>query len=95
MKYGFGCRVQETIPKKITQRVGCKKNYKNMNPLELYLQTNNDLRKFYNHYFDEYIDLVGERELRNDLLEIKESGNAIEKVQAISLLSALKLFFDK
>lgn len=85
----------ETIPKKITQRVGCKKNYKNMNPLELYLQTNNDLRNFYNHYFDEYIDLVGERELRNDLLEIKESGNAIEKVQAISLLSALKLFFDK
>ena len=67
----------------------------NMNPLGYYLSTNPNLVNFYNKYFDDNLDLVIDKELRKDILEIKNSNNAVEKIQAISLLSALKLFFDK
>ena len=43
-------------------------------------------------YF-QYMEVVSDMELKKILLEIKASGTAMEKIQAISLLGAIKLFY--
>ena len=64
-----------------------------MNPLAYYIAENHTLQEFINNYFDDNIELIKSRILKNDLLEIKSQGNAVEKIQALTLLSAVKRFF--
>jgi asparagine synthase (glutamine-hydrolysing) len=63
-----------------------------MNPIAYYIKTNDELRNFIDTYFKETIELVNNKMLKNDLLETQQKGGAIEKIQALSLLSAIKLF---
>ncbi len=65
-----------------------------MNPLEYWMHTNQDLREYLNNYFSLPINLVQNKQLKADCIEHYERGNGVEKVQVISLLSALKLFFN-
>ncbi|GHT67116.1 hypothetical protein AGMMS50239_29730 [Bacteroidia bacterium] len=63
-----------------------------MNPIAYYINTNNELRVFFDVYFKNTIELVADNSLRDDLLEIQQKGSAVEKIQAVSLLSAINLF---
>ena len=72
-----------------TERADSKKN---MNPVAYYLKTNTELSQYLDSYFA-YIDGVPEGRLKSILKEIRETGGHVEKIQATTLLSAIKLFF--
>lgn len=66
---------------------------KGMNPVASYLKTNKELSEYLDTYYD-YADLIQDDNLRNILTEIKEKGNSLEKNQAVSLLAAVKMYFN-
>ena len=68
---------------------------KHMNPLGYYYSTNPDLSIFFDDYFNKHIDLVDDNLLKSIVTDIKNRGTVTEKIQATSLLSALKIFYDK
>ena len=63
-----------------------------MNPIGYYLATNQDLQKFIFGILDD-VDLIQDPELRSVLHEIKLHGSDMEKIQAVSLMRAIKMFF--
>lgn len=65
---------------------------KSMNPVAFYLSHNNDLRKYLDDYF-KYVDAIPNNELRSIIYDIHKNGTAMEKIEAVSLLCAIKLFF--
>ncbi len=85
------------LPSAMLQKLGLKsdpKSTKNhMNPLEYWYKTNNDLRTFQDNYFKENIDRITNGGLRSDCQKLYNSGNAIDKNQVLTLLSAIKLNF--
>ena len=87
----------EQIPLKIMGRLGLIKvgteGKKNMNPYGYYISTNKGLSEWVDNYINETIELVDDKELKSDIIEILHSNNSLEKIQAISLLSAIKLYF--
>lgn len=85
------------IPRKLYLKslnaIGVSNNYKSgMNPLGKYLQENDDLREFLFGYFS-IVESISNNELKSVICEIKQSGSIMEKIQAISLLSALKVYY--
>ena len=64
-----------------------------MNPIGYYLVTNQDLQKFIFGILDD-VDIIKDFELRLVLHEIKLRGSDMEKIQAVSLLRAVKMFFN-
>lgn len=67
-------------------------NNSSMNPIAYYLAHNNQLSTYLNGYFT-YADAIKDNELKKAISEIGLTGTAMEKIQAVSLLSAIKLFF--
>lgn len=63
----------------------------NMNPVDYYLNNNEELSSYLNTYFD-YINFISNDNIKKVINEIKNNGNATEKLQAISLLSAVKMY---
>lgn len=61
-----------------------------MNPLDYWLSKNNELRAYYDNYFNEYNYLIEEKELAEDLKLLYKEGTATEKNQVITLLSFVK-----
>lgn len=78
---------------KISNILGAQDNRTGMNPIGKYLQDNKELRDFLFDYFV-YVDTIPNKELADVINSIKLSGKAMEKIQAISLLSALKLYYN-
>ncbi|GAB1414765.1 hypothetical protein MASR2M117_01710 [Paludibacter sp.] len=63
-----------------------------MNPFDLWLKKNNALASYIEQYFHEHIVLLNDnRELQNDCIKLFHTGNAGEKFQVLTLLSAIKL----
>ena len=88
------------IPKSINAHIrmvfGIKErpnSAKGMNPIAYYLNYNSELNKYLDGYFS-FIDRIEDEELRNALIDIKTGGTSMEKIQAVSLLAAIKLFFS-
>lgn len=77
--------------KNVTQKV--QDGPVGMNPIDYYLSHNQELFNFLMGYF-QYVEAVSDAELEKVLLEIKTSGTAVEKIQAVSLLGAIKLFYS-
>lgn len=67
---------------------------KHMNPIGYYLSTNNELRKYIMDILDETNSIIKDAELRNVINKIKLDGSDIEKIQAVSLLRAVRIFFS-
>lgn len=66
-----------------------------MNPFGYWYNTNSELRRFQDSYFENNIDNIkGNPELKIDCNDLYLGGNAIEKIQVLTLLSALKMFFS-
>ncbi len=63
-----------------------------MNPVDFYLTTNKQLALNLNNYF-KYIDYIEDKKLKEIIVNIKDNATAMEKIQAISLLSAIKFFY--
>lgn len=73
--------------------INYKPSLKGMNPIESWLILNKELKIFFNDYFRETIFLLDNHpELKSDCIDLFNNGSAQEKVQVLSLLSAVKLF---
>lgn len=101
-RYGFvtirGKRLRlESLPKRILVKLGFLRtdaeSGQDMNPIGYYIRTNQELGQWINDYLRENIDRVEDKELKNDLLAIATGNGSIEKIQALSLLAALKMFY--
>ena len=85
------------LPSAVLHKLGLKsppRSTKNhMNPLEYWYNTNNDLKTFQDNYFKVNIDSITDFGLKSDCQKLYNIGNAIEKNQVLTLLSAIKLNF--
>lgn len=99
----FGRKIPlKELPKKILKKslsyLGINKNRMNsknsMNPLDYWYNNNEDLNKFLDNYFKDNINLLDKyKELKNDCVYLYKEGNTIEKIQVLTLLSAMRLYF--
>lgn len=69
-----------------------KTSVKGMNPLDYYMLYNTGLNEFLKSG-TAFIGKISDIELKNDVLKLCESMKGVERIQAASLLSALKLYF--
>ncbi len=65
---------------------------KHMNPIGYYWHTNNELQQYF-HEIWEVEEQIPDPGLRGILQQIQAKGSVLEKIQAISLLKAIELFF--
>ncbi|GHA30185.1 hypothetical protein GCM10007103_09370 [Salinimicrobium marinum] len=71
-----------------------KKSKEQMNPLDYWYETNNDIKEFQDQYFNQTIHLLDKnKKMKQEITELYTEGTAIEKNQVLTLLSAIKLFF--
>ena len=63
----------------------------NMNPIAYYLRNNEDLFSYLMSYYS-YLDTIKDESLKDLLLKIREKGDTMEKIQAVTLLGAIKLY---
>lgn len=89
--------IEDVIPRIVNKILGGNgmNDKRHMNPIGYYLRNNSALNNYIDNYIAKNIDLLPNNELRNVCSEIASSNSSIEKVQLISLLSALKLYFKK
>ena len=64
-----------------------------MNPFDLWLKENTELKKNIDDYFYKNICLVNDENLQNDCKFLYENGNSLDKFNCLTLLAALKLHF--
>ena len=87
----------KAIVKKIIGKTAGNKNEQEipigMNPVDYYISHNQDLRNYLAEYF-QYMEAISDPEIRKTLEGIRESGSATEKLQAVSLLGTIKLFYS-
>lgn len=87
----------ETIPKKFLRSLFGKKESmdakNNMNPIGYYMRTNSELKKWIDMYIHDNIDRVTDSELKQDILFIAQGNKSIDKIEVVTFLSALKMFF--
>lgn len=65
---------------------------KNMNPYNYWYKTNSDLRVKFDDYFNTHLDIITNKELKSDCISQFIKGSAVEKMQVLTLLSAMKQF---
>ena len=87
----------ESLPKKMVRKVmGIDESMEtknNMNPIGYYMHTNPELKNWIDNYIKENIDRVPDAELREDVQSIANGNKSIDKIEVVTLLSALKLFY--
>ncbi len=64
---------------------------KSMNPLDSWFETNANLRKILDDYFNENIERITSAEMKKAAIKLYKNGVMMEKLQVITLLSAIKL----
>ncbi len=62
---------------------------KHMNPLDYWLKTNNEIKLFFDKYYKSKLELLENRELKKDIVELFEKGNSIEKIEVLTILSGV------
>jgi len=66
-----------------------------MNPFDLWLEENDELRNYLDNYFAENIHLLNNyKELKHDCENVFKIGKAMDKFTVLTLLSAVKLHFE-
>ena len=84
------------IPALIASKFGIKKygldTKNNMNPLDFWMYSNPELKKYQDNYFqDNIMRIVNNKELLEDCKHLYNTGSAIEKNLVLTLLSAVKI----
>lgn len=87
----------ETIPARILHRLGMIKlggeTNQDMNPIEYYYNSNPCLKQWIRDYIEANIGRINDEQLYNDIVSVSKGEDVMEKLQVVSLLSAIKLFF--
>ena len=84
-----------SLPSMIKNKINARfrKNC-NMNPVQYWYESNNDLKDKLDEYYRSNIHLMNEfKELQADMTNLYNFGTAIEKVQVISVLMFMKKYF--
>jgi len=68
------------------------RNPRFMTPLDYWFATEAQLLSFLDGYFNRYLDLIDETEMREHIHELYTHGNGKEKVQALSVIAAAKRY---
>lgn len=98
VKVGSKMLKVEDIPMRILKKcIGLNgfNDRNNMNPLGYYINYNKALQEYLCSLVATDIDNVKDRQLKNILMEMGLSNNPIERIQAVSLLSAIRLYFSE
>lgn len=67
-----------------------------MNPMDYWYNTNKDLKIFFDQFFNSNINRLDfEEEMKTDCLYLYQNGRCIEKMQVLTLLAVLKIYFAK
>lgn len=64
-----------------------------MNPFEYWYCTNRNIREFIERYYNENIERCKHDSIFEDIIQLYEHGNVIEKLQVLTVLSVKKQFF--
>lgn len=85
----------EQIPQLIKKKFFKRGNTgnKGMNPLGYYLSTNIELKEYLHKYIVEGLPMIPDTQLRRDIESILDRNDAIETIQAVTLISSLHNFF--
>lgn len=80
-------------------RAVCKivriENNDNMNPIDYWYRKDEMIQKYYQSYYDDNIDhTVLKEDLRRDISRMFYKGNAADKSMALTVLAAVKKYFD-
>lgn len=67
---------------------------RSMTPIDYWYKNNNSLRAFMDSYWDRYNHLIMDATLRDDLEHLYKDCVVYEKLQSLSVLSALKLIYS-
>lgn len=91
--------LSKRIPRKIKKIMGMKVlDRKGMNPLDYWIYTNKPLMNYMDSYEKtgfHYMPKSVSEELRKDMHDLYENGNANEKIMVLTVLSSAKLFFGE
>lgn len=88
-------KLQKTIFYKLGLSKSATETPFHMNPLGYWYKTNLELKKFQDTYFEENIEGLNDYPLvLKDCKKLYSNGSAMEKNQVLTLLSAMKLFFN-
>ena len=89
--------LSKRIPRKIKKIMGMKVvDKKGMNPLDYWIHTNQPLKDYMDSYEKagySYLPEGVSEELRKDMHDLYENGNANEKTMVLTVLSSTKIFF--
>jgi len=83
------------VVEEVKKNIGLKSYVKEMNPVDNWFKTNLQIKIFFDDYFAENLNTVQNKKLKMDLVYIYNNYGNIEKLYAVSLLAALKLFFKE
>ena len=78
------------IPSIIYNKIFNNAYKQGMNPMDYWYESNLYLRKTMDDFFSETIALINDEELRSDTRHLYKSGNCIDKMQVLTLLSTIK-----
>ncbi len=78
----------DTIYSRIKAVLNAKFNKSaSMNPMDYWYESNAMLRNTMDNYYNDNIDIVSDKEVKKDMIDLYKSGNASEKIQVITALS--------
>ena len=63
---------------------------KGMNPFQFWYSTNQTVHRYVEQYYRENLDLLSDKEIRQDCEKIFSKGDIYEKATVLSLLAAIK-----
>lgn len=87
-------KIVDVIKRKMKINISSLETKNNMNPLDYWYNTNENLRTYINNYYNENIDRISfDNDLLSDCKYLFEQGKFIEKNQVLTLLALLKIYF--
>ena len=81
---GIVDRVISNYKSKFGHRLG-------MNPVEYWYQTNETLRSTLDNYFNQFIDMINDKDVKADTISLYQKGTVIEKAMCLTLIGTVKL----
>ncbi len=78
------------------QKSGKASNNKNqgMNPFQYWYETNKEVHQYIEQYFKENIDIIGDREIKDDCEHLFTKGTIHEKALVLTLIASVKRFWS-
>lgn len=93
IKYRRIVTAKRLLQRKIDAVLG-RHNQDNMNPLDYWYSKNEQIRTFYQDYYQQFIELISvPEEIKDDMKELFLKGNASEKSMVLTVLAIYKNYF--